>query len=357
MLYILPLEPLTERYSIQWNRWFKIELIKHGIAYRFIDGDVLTDHVETGQVLDAEGTCYWKLSQMQRMCQLFKRKEVKEGDKFFTFDVWQPGLECIPYMAQLEGIKVDIYGFLHAGSYTKGDFAESMASWARWFEIGWMYVCKKVFVGSKYHKCEFSIRRQVDSEDIVVTGNPFSTEDIRNSLPELIPASQRKNIIAFPHRWDRDKDPERFAKIMLMLREKRQDFIVRITTGRKSLPVDDPTFVALAKFPWVQYQAGLSKSTYYESLAESKVFFSSAIAEHFGYCLAEAVTLGCSPVVTDLCSHPEMLQYATRCCLYNTDEEAVEMLCGALDTPIDMSSSMERFNGSVERILSEMGCI
>jgi glycosyltransferase involved in cell wall biosynthesis len=286
MLYILPLEPLPERYTIQWRRWFAQALSNRNIANAFIDGASLTSSVESGSVLDAEGTNFYKFSQLQLVCRLFKDGVIKDGDKFFTFDMWHPGLEAIPYMAQLEHKWIEIYGFLHAGSYINGDFAQPMAPWAQHFEAGWFHMCKKVFVGTEYHKREFTTKRLGPmlynglgmvpppcARSVVVTGNPFNVAEVRNSVTDWVEPKDRKNVIVFPHRWDSEKRPALFMNIMGQLWKRRQDFEVLITTSRPTFRSNSPELLALvaqAPFP-IRIASGISKETYYQKLASAKV--------------------------------------------------------------------------------------
>lgn len=378
MLYVLPLEPLEERYANQWRKWFQTRMDERNIDYSFIDGDSTGDNVEVGTVLDAAGTNFWKMTQIGRVSWLFKRKVIKDGDKFFTFDMWHPGLECISYMAQLYGIKVEVYAFLHAGSYTTGDFAAPMTLWARHFERGWAAICKKVFVGSEYHKRKFTNTRFFASRakhDVVVTGNPFNTHKVLNNWARwtrvtgaatypMKGVEQRENIIIFPHRWDAEKNPLKFLRIIEKLWQLRKDFRVVITTSRQEMRSNDPSLltalhdaVASGVYgtgPNIVISSGISKNAYYNELAKAKVFVSTTIEENFGYCLLEAMTFGCHPVVENNYSHPEILGVSGfNPYLYDVEIAAVRMLSNALDNPA--SCSTLRYNSSVDYILDEMG--
>jgi len=55
-LWVLPLEPLDMRYTIQWRKWFEELLKKKQINYYMVDGETLTKDIEHGEVLDAHGT-------------------------------------------------------------------------------------------------------------------------------------------------------------------------------------------------------------------------------------------------------------------------------------------------------------
>lgn len=357
-IYILHLEPLEERYTKQWLKWFQEELINRKILFEFINGKLLTTEVQTGAVLDAEGTNYWKFTQMIEVCKLFKEKKIQNGDIFLTMDLWHPSLEAIPYMATLEKLEVKLFGFLHAGSYTSEDFASPMANWAKFFERGWSKICHGIFVGTEYHKQKFIRKRGISGlkDKIHVTGNPFKTTDIINSISgNIIPIEKRENIILFSHRWDYEKRPNIFVDMMNNLYKKRKDFKVYITTSRKKFRSNQQWLIDklnLAKFPYKIF-ANINKQEYYQLVSQSKVFVSTTIEENFGYCLLESMTLGCTPVVPNKYSHPEILEFDKRF-LYNDKKEAIKMISSFLDNPISVLKLAEKYNDSLSRIIDIM---
>lgn len=363
MLYILHLELLEERYTRQWYEWFKSTLEFRRIPFKFVEGRMLTNSVETGVVLDAEGTNYWKFSQLMEICQLFKSQEINQNDIFFTMDLWHPGLESLKYMSHLEHIPIKIYGFLHAGSYTTEDFAEPMGQWARFFERGWADICNGVFVGTDYHKKKF-LRMRGDLGEtlktpIHVVGNPFNTNEVRrlavNELGNIYTCEMRENIIVFPHRWDREKRPDVFVECMNRLWKIRQDFRVVITTSRSRFRSNEKQLIEIlnsCSFPYT-IKANLTKSQYYGELAKSKVFVSTTVEENFGYCFVEAITLGCTPVVPNSYSHPEILRGDSRF-TYSSIDQAIEKISHFLDHPVNISDTAEKFNQSINRMIDIM---
>lgn len=365
MLYILPLEILEERYTEQWYRWFREKAELYGVEYQYIDGEQLTSSVETGAVLDAHGTNHWKLTQMLKVIELFKTKQIKDGDKFFTMDLWHPALECIPYMSQLDGLDIEVYGFLHAGSYTTEDFAQPMQDWAKHFERGWAAICKKIFVGTEYHKLKFYDTR-LDWYDvtgryfgkIIVTGNPFDTKEILLQTNGL-PLEKRENIIIFPHRWDNEKRPDVFVQWMEELYKQRQDFKVLITTSRPKFRSNSDWLLDMlydATFPR-EIKEGLTKAEYYQLMSEAKVFVSTTIEENFGYCLVEAITCGAQPLVPFDYSHPEILQQDSNF-MYNTKGAFLDLINVMLDNPKPVPFYYAtKYDDSIYRIYKEMEVI
>ena len=328
MLYCLPLEPMEERYTEQWYRWFGEACEDLEVPCTYIDGVQLSADVEVGTVLDAAGTNYWKFTQMVGVCKLFKDRKIRDGDVFFTMDMWHPGLEAIPYMAKLYDLDVKIAAFLHAGSYTREDFAGPMEPWARHFETGWAHICDTIFVGSEYHKWRFINARDADPRKICVVGNPVRVAE----MPELN-CEPRDNIIVFTNRWDNEKRPQDFLAMMELLWKFRQDFEVLVTTSRSKFRSNRPELVsavAAVNFP-ITVRSGLSKWEYYEKLNKAKVFVTTSIEENFGYCLVEAMLMGVTPVARQGLSHDEL---APDGCLFDSIDYGAELCNLFLDKPL-----------------------
>jgi hypothetical protein len=51
-----------------------------------------------GQVLDAHGRSYFSMSQMMNLVQLMKNGEVTAEDVIYFEDMFQPGIESLPYI-------------------------------------------------------------------------------------------------------------------------------------------------------------------------------------------------------------------------------------------------------------------
>lgn len=351
MLYCLPLEPMEERYTEQWYRWFQEDCEQLNVPCTYIAGERLGTTVEVGTVLDAAGTNYWKFMQLARVCQLFKHRLVKDGDIFFTMDMWHPGLEAIPYMATLYGLDIKVGAFLHAGSYTDEDFAAPMANWANYFEHGWATLCDWIFVGSQYHKSTFVIRRFGDPKNIYVHGNPTRSYE----MPALN-LQPRENIIIFSNRWDNEKRPQTFVKMMCHLWYIRQDFQVVVTTSRAKFRSNNPDLLHIlddVPFP-VEVKVGLSKQEYYQELNKAKVFVTTSIEENFGYCLVEAMIMGVSPIAREGLSHEELAPTGQ---LFRFPSQGAALCSYRLDNPFDPSYlrlSMRRFDYAFTNMIMEM---
>ena len=89
----IPLEPLEQRYTIEWHKWFT-DYMK---PMYMLDGLTLTNKVESGVFLDICGTNYFKASQLQKIVRfIYEKKSASDMRSyvFFFHDLWFPVLRC-----------------------------------------------------------------------------------------------------------------------------------------------------------------------------------------------------------------------------------------------------------------------
>lgn len=358
-LYYIPLEPLEERYTKQWYFWFQQEFQKHFDTVT-IDGESLTDKVEVGAFLDVNSSHYYRFSQFQKIIKLFYERKIKNGDIFFLSDLEFPGHgECLRYLADLQNIKVKIFGFLHAGSYTREDFVSKCEPYAKYFEVGWLKMCDGVFVGSNYHKNALlnrRVRKLADFDDcseirnkVVVTGNPWRSNEIRN----MVGLTDKTDQIIFPNRFDYEKRPNIFLDLCHIIKREFNIPIV-ITTSR---PFFRSTSKWLEKYAQicegeglVQIKPGLSKTEYYKILASSRVMISTTIEENFGYCTLEALTFNTYPLHPNDYAGPELVENDRRF-LYNSYDELLDKLPTLLKLRDDVSYMAKKYDSSIDKMV------
>ena len=352
MLWFVPLERLQERYTAQMYNWVIDGFKRKNVAYDVIEGKALTSSVETGEVLDAEGTNYYKATQLMKICQLFKSGEIKDGDIFFIGDLWFPGIEMIRYIAtQKKMNQIWIAGVHYAGVFDPNDFVYKMREWAKYNETGWLQLADWVFVGSEYHKG--LILEGLENEMNEFNANIFPTGLVWDADCVKSDIKQKERIVIFPHRTDAEKNPELFFEVAKEVRKVAPDVRFVITSSRKSLSSNIPNF----KVPdFIELKVGLTKQQYYDELAKAKVLFSSAVQETFGYALNEGLTLGCIPICPRRCSYPEVLEDDGRL-LYDTVSEAVTEVLLALNSTVDwdVSRYTDKYSKNIDDMLEIMG--
>ena len=70
-LIVVPIEPLTERYSEQWYRKFPEAFNAEGYNVVTIDGQpLLENEIKVGAFLDINSTVHYKMSQLQTIAKL-----------------------------------------------------------------------------------------------------------------------------------------------------------------------------------------------------------------------------------------------------------------------------------------------
>ena len=293
MLFNFPIEPIPERYSLQWDGWFNLEFDRLKV-------DWLTIHppfgslqlVRTGEYLDVLETHRSKFDQLRQLFGLYWFDDgahaPRDGDVLFFHDIWFPGLEALFYVRDALKRDFKICGCLHAGAYDPHDFKfqNRMQRWARDLENCWFKEVDAIFVATYFHKDLVDASRstglttfehsEFHQTNVHVTGFPMY---IKPESPE------KQNIIVFPHRLAPEKQPEIFD----YLAEVAKDF----------LPLPGWTFVKTKK-------VAVTKLEYYNTLRYSKIAFSSAQQETWGIAMQEAVMLGCVPLVPDRLAYREL---------------------------------------------------
>jgi len=308
MIYYIPIEPLDERYTEQWYRWFPQEFKRQNKEFTVIDGTPLLEgEIETGTFLDVNSSAYYKATQLQEIAKLFYLKKIKDGDTFFVADIEFSGIESIKYLSTLNNIDTKLFGFAHAASYTKEDFFAKTESFAKYYENGWFNTFDKIFVGSEYHKNQIlKLRTIINSNNIIVTGNPYNIKEETDKIGQR----KKKNQIVCTNRPDYEKRPNLTLDVFAILKKKYPEWEFIVTTGRKQWGdgwIHDKAKL-LEEQNVITITENLQKSEYLSILSESKIMTGNTIEENFGYCVLESLIFDTIPVIPNDYSHIEILE-------------------------------------------------
>lgn len=363
-LYIVPIEPLEERYTGEWYK-FLPGVFSENFNVTTIDGTPTTTVVETGAFLDMNSTIHYKAGQMQKISELFRHKKIKPGSVFFISDVEFWGIESLRLLSQINQVPIKIYGFLHAASYTIEDAFAVAAPYQKYTELGWIAALDGVFVGSFYHKDAVIERRikpyahQSDwdslSNKLIVTGNPLFKSAYNTSDLDLFP---KKDKIVITNRFDYEKRPEQSLLTAYLIKQQLPHVEVVITTSRPTFRSNQQWLVDLArgyeKDGWVTIKENLTKEQYHNELKSAKVMLTNSIEENFGYCIAEAMIFGTAPIMPNNLSHPEFV-IGDKTYLFETVDEAVNkaIYIMKMHNGIDFSYCLRRFY-EVPKIMSDI---
>lgn len=295
MIYLVDLEYVETRYTAEWKTYFPEYLRVNGLDVTVIEGpEDIAACTTPGAFLNFSGTNVYKSEQVRKIAELFTENKIKDGDKFVFADAWHPGVINIKYMAELLGVKIELHGLWHAGSYDPADFLGRLigdAPWVRHAEQSFFECFDTNWFASDFH-IEMFVNNLLDNDDgfdtlphpmlvknlrgdkILRTGWPFEylTEKLANNYV-------KEDIILFPHRMAPEKQPDIF----------------------KSLAQQLPEY----EFIFCQ-DLNLTKPEYHELLKRAKMVFSANTQETLGISCYEILAAGGVPLVPNRLSYKEM---------------------------------------------------
>lgn len=281
-LYIVPIEPIDQRYTKQWYENIP-KLIGQRIADKktnpwevtTIDGKQPRMGTTTGAFLDFGVTNIYKATQVEQIAALFSHGKVKPGDKFLVTDAWNFVITAIRYMSELMDVPVEIHGIWHAGAYDPTDILgmKMQSSWSSNQERAWYYACDYNYFATDFHKNMFVNNLMVNPDKALRSGQPH------NPIVPLLTAQQSAEkypVVMWPHRYNADKQPE----------------IAEDLAKQLNLVITQ--------------KMNLSKEDYYTTMGQAAIIFSCALHENLGISVMEGTLAGAIPVVPDRASYAEM---------------------------------------------------
>lgn len=292
-LIYVPLENIDQRYTTHLHKDILNYLKTNNINYIEVKApNLLDEKLPKGMFLDSASTIFTKSYQMCQIAEMYKKGEIDNDTTFFFSDIWFPGIESLEYLNYFHNVKPKITGFLHAGSFTDTDFVRDMERWAKMFEEIVFDIADEIFVGSEFIKNDVIKKRLIDKNKITVTHLPL------DSYLDKVEKFEKQNIVIFNGRNCDEKQPHLFLELTNRFENQGYAFI-------NTQSID------------------LTKEKYYNLLAQSKFVVSFALQENFGFGIAEAVKLGCIPILPNKLVYPE---FYDKTYLYTNFEECVEKL-------------------------------
>ncbi len=313
-IFYMGLEPYEGRYTLQLSDWTERAYKKRKIDYVVVPGTTIDDSkaIVTGQVLDAHGRSYFGMSQMMNLVQMMKAGEITSNDIIFFEDMFQPGMESLPYILQQspENYRPTIYLRCLAQAIDPDDFVHvwGMSKWMSLYE----QMCNEipnVNILASNEEMVANMRIANWKAPIYnISGLSFGKEEVQSRV-EQKPFVERKQRVVFGARWDQEKQPQFFMDLATKYKEKHPETEFTICSGgplrsNNSFYVDEARH--LAKEGIITINENLKKNDYYNILADSRVLFNCALQDWTSNTVSEADSLGCNVLFPAYRSFPEV---------------------------------------------------
>ena len=317
-LYYMGLEPYKARYTLQLQDWNETVFKQRGIDYELVHGDTLTSDqsIVTGQVLDAHGRSYFGMSQLMTLVKLMKEGKVTNEDVIYFEDMFQPGIESLPYILNQvpNNLRPRIFVRCLAQSIDPDDFVHvwGMSKWMGLYE---KMVCELVrdsggaILASNEEMVMHMKIAGWECPIYNISGLAFGKEEVRSRVKNIKPFDSRKRRVVFAARWDQEKQPDFFMDIIEEYTSVYNgDVEFALLSGAK-LRSNNNSYMDrtldLERQGKLKIYSDLDKNEYYELLNDSRVLFNCALQDWVSNTVSEADTLGCNVIYPAYRSFPE----------------------------------------------------
>jgi len=313
-LFYMGLEPYKARYTLQLQDWNEAVFKRRGINYVIVPGETLSNDqtIVTGQVLDAHGRTYFGMSQLMNLIKMMKAGEVNSDDIIYFEDMFQPGLESLPYiMDQVErSHRPRIFVRCLAQSIDPDDFVHvwGMAPWMRQYELMLNEFVDGVLASNEEMVMHMKVAGW-KAPIYNISGLAFGKEEVRSRVKEIKPFDLRKRRVVFAARWDQEKQPDFYMDIIEKWTDVYNgDVEFALLSGAK-LRSNNNSYMErtlrLEREGKLKIYSDLDKNEYYELLNDSRVLFNCALQDWVSNTVSEADALGCNVLYPAYRSFPE----------------------------------------------------
>jgi hypothetical protein len=361
------LESYESRYTLQLTEWNRRVFERRGLDVVYVPGLNL-DHskkISVGQVLDAHGRSYFAMSQMMNLVRLMQQGDVTAEDVVYFEDMFQPGIESLPYI--LDQVPADlrprIFVRCLAQAIDPDDFVHV------WGMAGWMSTYERmvnqipgITVLATNEEMVAHMRIAGWSAPIYnISGLAFGKSEVLERIggPDwLRPFSDRTRRVAFAARFDQEKQPDFFMDLVerYHTQGRHQDVEFAVFSGGP-LRSNNPRYLdrarALESAGLLTIHDDLKKNDYYLLLNDSRVLFNCALQDWVSNTVSEADTLGCNVLYPAYRSFPETFANdAERLYVPWSMDDAMHKLELLLNQPHPKMGQISDWNdGTVDRIV------
>jgi hypothetical protein len=364
-LFYMGLESYESRYTLQLTEWNRRVFERRGLDVVYVPGTTIdnTQAISVGQVLDAHGRSFFGMSQIMNLVQMHKNGEITNEDVIYFEDMFQPGIESLPYIFD----QVDpsqrprVFVRCLAQTIDPDDFVHV------WGLEKWMAAYEKMVN-------EFVTGVLATNEEMVahmriagwtapiynISGLAFGKEEVLERIggaDNIKPFDQRPMRVGFAARFDQEKQPEFYMDLIEMWHQQGSHPVEFCVYSGGPLRSNNPAHLQRAR----QMQEagkliiheGLNKNDYYNLLNDTRVLFNCALQDWVSNTVSEADTLGANVLYPAYRSFPETFANdPNRLYVPWSIDDAFHKLGNLLQAPHhNMGLISDWNNGTVDRVV------
>ena len=309
------LEPYKARYTLQLTEWNERVFNRRKIKYVIVPGETLdTDQaIVTGQVLDAHGRSYFGMSQIMNLVKMMKQGEVTSEDVIYFEDMFQPGIESLPYILNQipSNLRPRVYVRCLAQSIDPDDFVHvwGMAKWMGLYEQMVNQFVDGVLATNEEMVAHMRIAGW-NAPIYNISGLAFGKDEVIERVSGNIkPFNDRRMRVVLSARWDQEKQPDFYMDLIEAYKKRHNnntEFV--ICSGGKLKSNNQSYMKRTAKMVddgSLTVYEDLSKNQYYDIVNNSRVVFNCALQDWVSNTVSEADALGCNVLYPAYRSFPE----------------------------------------------------
>jgi hypothetical protein len=358
------LEPYEGRYTLQLTEWTERAFKKRGVDYVVVPGETIDNSkaIVTGQVLDAHGRSYFGMSQLMNLVRMMKNGEITSEDVVFFEDMFQPGMECLPYIIQQspEKYRPKIYLRCLAQAIDPDDFVHvwGMSKWMSLYE----QMCNEIpnvnILATNEEMVAHMRIANWKAPIYNISGLSFGKQEVLERVGAVKPFEKKSKRVCFAARFDQEKQPNFFMDLVQRVRKTDPSIEFAVFSGGPLRSNNEKYLVRArelqSKGDLMIYE-NLDKNKYYELLNDSRVMFNCALQDWVSNTVSEADTLGCNVLFPAYRSFPETFANdRTRLYIPWSKEDAFTKLNILLNKPVRQGKISDWTNGTIDRMIDIM---
>ena len=365
-IFYMGLEPYEGRYTLQLQEWTERAFKKRGVDYIVVPGTTIDNSkaIVTGQVLDAHGRSYFGMSQIMNLVKMMKAGEVTSDDVVFFEDMFQPGMESLPYIMQQSPAEYRPKVWIRclAQAIDPDDFIHvwGMSKWMSLYEE----MCNEFVTGVLATNEEMVAHMKIANWKAPVyniSGLSFGKDEVQSRVPDRKPFEERTMRVIFGARWDQEKQPGFFMDMIEHWYANKRlppvEFCICVGGPLRS---NNKVYVDRARLMekegTLKIYENLKKNEYYNILADSRVLFNCALQDWTSNTVSEADSLGTNVLFPAYRTFPEVFANdETRLYVPWSGRDAMEKLKVLLMKPSPSIGQISDWtNGTIDRMIDIM---